>query len=217
MSPTESATASERSKDLIPKSESSSVILRNSRPFTIGESKKMSVTSSETSEITKSPVDPNNNNKQNTTSNISTSTRKPVNICDDEAIASARKEVFTDGVSRAWLLLGYEGSLITVQATGTGNVSEMLPHIQPDEVQYMLVRIPTNVDENASTCRDVMITWTGPKVKIFDRGRKQTHLGEITKRLQPLHASLTATSLERFSEDFIRLKSDPLSGSHVID
>eukprot|EP01121_Diplochlamys_sp_Union-15-3_P012734 TRINITY_DN3859_c0_g1_i4.p1 TRINITY_DN3859_c0_g1~~TRINITY_DN3859_c0_g1_i4.p1 ORF type:complete len:195 (-),score=38.70 TRINITY_DN3859_c0_g1_i4:4-588(-) len=142
----------------------------------------------------------------------------PQFFCDEEAIIKARKEVFVEGENRAWMLLGYEGSTITVQATGTGIVSEILPYIQPDEVQYMLVRLPAKSQEsNTTTIRDVMITWTGPKVKIFDRSRKQAHLVEVTRLLQPLHASLTATSLERFAEDYISLRSHPLSGSHVID
>jgi len=100
-------------------------------------------------------------------------------------------------------------------------MSQLIQLVAPDQVQYMLIRIPVTVDDTSatviSTTRDVMVAWTGPKVNIIERGRKQTHFGAVSQVLQPIHANLTATSVQAFTEFNIRLKSDPLSGSHVID
>eukprot|EP01121_Diplochlamys_sp_Union-15-3_P020172 TRINITY_DN779_c0_g2_i1.p1 TRINITY_DN779_c0_g2~~TRINITY_DN779_c0_g2_i1.p1 ORF type:complete len:162 (-),score=38.94 TRINITY_DN779_c0_g2_i1:112-540(-) len=140
-----------------------------------------------------------------------------VNI-DAGPIKQAKNGIFKDGNRSGWVLLGYEGKSNDVKlvASGNGKPEEMAHLLKDDEVQYAIVRIPDQKDEHP-TIRDIFIAWTGPKVKIIERGKKKTHVGEVEALLQPVHASLTATNSKNFNEHVIRDKSGPLSGSHVID
>jgi hypothetical protein len=65
--------------------------------------------------------------------------------------------------------------------------------------------------------RDVFIQWTGSKVSAIQKGIKKGHLGEVKAILQPFHAELQASSKESFTETVVLDRSNPLSGSHVID
>eukprot|EP01121_Diplochlamys_sp_Union-15-3_P006149 TRINITY_DN1665_c0_g1_i1.p1 TRINITY_DN1665_c0_g1~~TRINITY_DN1665_c0_g1_i1.p1 ORF type:complete len:141 (+),score=20.31 TRINITY_DN1665_c0_g1_i1:90-512(+) len=135
---------------------------------------------------------------------------------DSGSIKAAKNEIFREGNRSGWILLGYEGNTIKLTNKGAGKPEEIASLLRDDQVQYMLVRIPDQKDEHP-TIRDVFIAWTGPKVKIIERGKKKTHVGEVEALLQPVHASLTATNSKNFNEHVIRDKSSALSGSHVID
>jgi len=137
---------------------------------------------------------------------------------DAGTIKGEKARIFIEGARTGWLLLGYEGNTTRIKliASGTGQAEEMAGLLKDNEVQYALVRIPDHKDEHP-TIRDVFVAWTGPGVKILERGKKSTHTGEIQAVLMPVHASLTAHNSKNFNENNIRDKSNPLSGSHVID
>lgn len=57
----------------------------------------------------------------------------------------------------------------------------------------------------------------GPSVGIIEKGKKTAQLGDAEALLQPYHAALTALSKENLNDETIIDRSNPLSGSHVID
>jgi hypothetical protein len=97
-----------------------------------------------------------------------------------------------------------------------GGVSEVAKHLRDDEVQYILVRIPEKKDI-ANATRDIFITWWGPKHPKIKSAKKRTHHADVKKVMQPSHAELECINKANFTEDVVRERSNPGSGSHVID
>lgn len=58
---------------------------------------------------------------------------------------------------------------------------------------------------------------TGPNVGIIEKGKKTTFLGDAQAFLQPYHSYITALSRDDLNDENILDRSNPLSGSHVID
>jgi len=118
-----------------------------------------------------------------------------------------------------WVMLGYSGDkTLCLQCCGS-NIDELVKNLNDSEVQYVLSRIPIDAEgyKQTHTTRDVFIIWTGPNVSVVQAGKKRSHVGEVKKILKPFHAELTAVSKESFTLENVISKSDPLSGSHVID
>lgn len=57
----------------------------------------------------------------------------------------------------------------------------------------------------------------GPGVGVIEKGKKVASMGDVEALLQPFHSSLTALSRTNFNDETIIDRSNPLSGSHIID
>jgi len=137
-------------------------------------------------------------------------------------IAAAKDELLKVGNYDGWMVLGYQGNTIVIQSQGkSGGVVEVVKQLKDDEVQYVLIRLSVHsgvVDGSAKQyTRDIFITWTGPAVKIIEKGKKKGNLPAVAAHLQPHHVELEAVNRESFTEANVRARSDPTSGSHVID
>jgi len=126
--------------------------------------------------------------------------------------------IFTPVSTSGWVLVGYTSER-ALCLQGRGNkVEELVANLKDNEVQYMLVRVQVeDALKKLATTRDIFINWTGPQVGIVAKGKKKAHVGELKLILQPHHAELTAVSKRHFNLKTIITKSEPLSGSHVID
>jgi len=143
---------------------------------------------------------------------------------DEMAIHQAKENLLAPGNIQGWLILAYTGpTTVTLQATGTGSVDELRNFLLEDDIQYILTRLPELdkdvADRKDGKCvtKDVFITWIGPKLRTIERGKKQSHIGTVATFLQPHQVELTAKNLEKFSEETVRQKSEPSSGSHLIE
>ena len=98
----------------------------------------------------------------------------------------------------AWLLLNYVGlTTIHFTAGGSDSVEELRPHLQDEEIQYALVRLPL---PDGST-RDVFVQFTGPGVGIIEKGKKTAHLGDVQALLQPFHKEVVVTDPRAFNTE----------------
>ena len=128
-------------------------------------------------------------------------------------------EVFADDKKEGYIVVQYKGktNVLALQTSSpTGTVEDLLVHLQPEQVQYALVRIKDK-KAGVDTTRDVFISWVGPQVSAIEKGKKSMYIKDIKDVLQPFHAALEAVSKENFTEVNVRDKSDPLSGSHFIN
>eukprot|EP01120_Amphizonella_sp_Union-15-10_P006131 TRINITY_DN1926_c0_g1_i1.p1 TRINITY_DN1926_c0_g1~~TRINITY_DN1926_c0_g1_i1.p1 ORF type:complete len:150 (-),score=34.55 TRINITY_DN1926_c0_g1_i1:94-543(-) len=138
---------------------------------------------------------------------------------DEEALKNVKKQIFHDGAKNGWLLLSYSDqnpNKIVLEAHGTGGASEFRPLLKDNQIQYLLVRIPDEKDGNP-TIRDIAIYWTGPAVKALERGRKKFHFDFVGHHLAPVHCSLQVLNSTHLNDETVRLKSNPGSGSHVLE
>lgn len=110
-----------------------------------------------------------------------------------------------------------------VQAYGEGGVEDFVGHLQEDQIQYIVVRLLEKSKaiqdrkDGKQVTRDVFIQWLGPDVRPVEKGKKQAHLGSVTKLLSPVHAEIVAINKKNINHDTVFDRSNPLSGSHVID
>jgi len=136
---------------------------------------------------------------------------------DPEEIQQVMADILRPSSFSGWLLCGYsDDTTVILQASGRGGVSEAIPHLKPDEVQYLLIRFP-ELKDGLQCNRDIFIAWTGPKASKIKAAKKATFLGEMQAILAPNHAQLTASGLNTFNEESIRAKSLGATGSHHID
>eukprot|EP01120_Amphizonella_sp_Union-15-10_P013778 TRINITY_DN6494_c0_g1_i1.p1 TRINITY_DN6494_c0_g1~~TRINITY_DN6494_c0_g1_i1.p1 ORF type:complete len:697 (+),score=150.03 TRINITY_DN6494_c0_g1_i1:79-2169(+) len=135
-------------------------------------------------------------------------------IADEDALGTAIQCVFNKNSHSGWIIIGYsKEEEITLQAHGFGGVSELVANLDDKQVQYAIIRIPLNKDQT----KDVFVNWNGPQVPAIFLGKTKSHLGEVKALLQPFHADLLAVSRQNFTLEVLMDRSNPLSGSHIID
>jgi hypothetical protein len=102
----------------------------------------------------------------------------------------------------AWLLLNYVGfTTVHFTAGGSDSVEELRPHLQDDQIQYALVRLPVPGKTGRDGIRDVFVTFIGPGVGIIEKGKKTAHLGDVQALLQPFHKDVSVTNPHRFDTE----------------
>jgi len=138
-------------------------------------------------------------------------------LITEEDFAKTFENIFVKKESyEGWVLIGYESEKkLTFQGSGT-YVETLLEFLDDNQIQYILIRLPIK-KSNQTTSRDVFIYWSGPQVSLVERAKKNIFLAEIKDMLRTYHADLTAISKSHFTVETILDRSDPLSGSHVID
>jgi len=146
---------------------------------------------------------------------------EPINCPDTAKVHDLIKTLFATNSTRGWILLGYKDkTTIALEASGTGNVSEIVPRLGDDKIQYFLVRIP--ISEKAGEIavngvRDVMVVWTGPHVPVIEKAKKKIHFGGVSHLLKPHHANLTAIQKDLLTEQNLLYCSEPGAGAHIIE
>jgi len=135
----------------------------------------------------------------------------------DEEFNNAMDLIFNNQSSyQGWVLLGYVSNTKISLISAGEKIEELVEYLEDNHIQYMLIRLPTT-KSNQVVSRDIFIQWIGPKVSTVEKGRKGTHVGEVKQLFQPYHADLTAIGKTHFTVPVILDRSEPLSGSHVID
>jgi hypothetical protein len=117
---------------------------------------------------------------------------------------------------KSFSLLFTHSTIIYSFSLTAGGVSELAQHLKDDQVQYAIVRIPEKKDI-ANATRDIFITWWGPKHPKIKCAKKRTHHADVKKVMQPSHAEIEVINKANFNEETVRERSNPGSGSHVID
>eukprot|EP00029_Vermamoeba_vermiformis_P013149 TRINITY_DN806_c0_g1_i1.p1 TRINITY_DN806_c0_g1~~TRINITY_DN806_c0_g1_i1.p1 ORF type:complete len:142 (+),score=58.41 TRINITY_DN806_c0_g1_i1:47-472(+) len=136
---------------------------------------------------------------------------------DEQVVKKAIAETFTLNAHAGWILVGYSGdNALVFQGKGSGGVEELKQHLKPNEVQYAIVRIGDKKDV-ATTTRDILLSWWGPEHSKIKSAKKKTHHGDVKRVLTHAHAEIEVINLANLNEDNVRDRSNPLSGSHVID
>jgi len=144
----------------------------------------------------------------------------PLKLDNESELREAQAALFNINSTTGWLLCNYVGaSTVHFAAGGEGDVSEIAPHLEDDQIQYGLCRIG-NIQEKGTlktTIRDIFFCWIGPGVGIIEKGKKTALLGDAQALLQPYHADITVLNKAHFDKDHVLDRSHPMSGSHVID
>eukprot|EP01098_Paradermamoeba_levis_P012439 TRINITY_DN544_c0_g1_i1.p1 TRINITY_DN544_c0_g1~~TRINITY_DN544_c0_g1_i1.p1 ORF type:complete len:169 (+),score=52.55 TRINITY_DN544_c0_g1_i1:70-507(+) len=141
----------------------------------------------------------------------------PLKLDNESELREAQAALFNINSFSGWVLLNYVGpSTVHFAAGGEGGVDELKPHLEHDQIQYALVR--TAVEEHGvKKFRDVFICSIGKGVGIIEKGKKTALLGDAQNYLQPHHANVTVLAPQNLSQASLLDRSNPLSGSNVIN
>jgi len=135
-------------------------------------------------------------------------------------IAEAKHKLFDINCQGGWLVVGYSGAKsLELQATGNGDVNEMVDSLIDDQIQYVLMRLQKDKllhDVSKSPTKDVFMTWIGPNVNRMDRGKKKGDVPDVSAALQPHHVDLEAINRKKITNEVVRERTFG-AGSHIID
>jgi len=143
-----------------------------------------------------------------------TSTKQPgipkasasnVTLVDEDGIRNAIKAVRSNNNETDWMLMGYEGNTnnIKLVATGTGDLDELITHLNEEQILYGLYRTTDTID-NTVAIKFVMVVWVGEKVPIIRKARITTHKGDVTNFLGQYHVDIHCSNLNEINEDIVK-------------
>ena len=87
--------------------------------------------------------------------------------------------------------------------------------------QYGMIRFEIDktsmqhTDKKAS--RDIFFHYSGPDTPILKRGKYIENLGTVEEKFKPHHAKIEIKSKDALSEELLIERTNPGSGSHIID
>ncbi|KAM9970717.1 hypothetical protein ACTFIR_002581 [Dictyostelium discoideum] len=138
---------------------------------------------------------------------------------DESGLREAQAALFNINSTNGWCLLNYSGQETIYLAAKGENFDEIVGNLKDDQIQYGVVRIGDIQEKGTlkTTVRDVFFCWIGPGVGIIQKGKKSALLGDVQKLLQPYHADITVLNKSNFTRENVIDRSNPLSGSHVIE
>jgi hypothetical protein len=118
-------------------------------------------------------------------------------------------------ISFSWFVVSYTGpNNISFTASGTKSLEEFGEQLKDDQVQYAMLRLSTPT--STTKVRDIFISWFGPGVKLMDKSKKRSHLGDVKRILQPFHCELTVQGKKHWNEKMI-IERTNIGSSHELD
>jgi len=131
-------------------------------------------------------------------------------------LSLAMRDAFVHGTG--WVLVSYTAQSTLAFKSKGDNFIDFVSELRDDEIQFGLIRLSIVKEESGEIgFRDVLINWLGPQVTNVQKGKKKAHMGALQRLLYPYHAELVVVAKDHLTEEIVRERSAPLSGSHVID
>ncbi|KAM9975196.1 hypothetical protein ACTFIW_008674 [Dictyostelium discoideum] len=116
---------------------------------------------------------------------------------DESGLREAQAALFNINSTNGWCLLNYSGQDSIYLAAKGENFDEIVGNLKDDQIQYGVVRIGDIQEKGTlkTTVRDVFFCWIGPGVGIIQKVLNKSN----------------------FTRENVIDRSNPLSGSHVIE
>jgi len=119
----------------------------------------------------------------------------------DPAIAEAYAEISNLRGSTNWVLLGYKDNThISVVGKGSGGPSEIQGQLHDDQVNYGLVRVNFQADDDTTRTKFVFFAWAGPSASILRKGKISVHKASIKSIFKDFAVELQTDSKDELSE-----------------
>lgn len=146
--------------------------------------------------------------QQAQTTNVREQSRRNTTTKDDQLVFDSDKDLlktFRSDNEKNWILYGYEeGSTTKINyiGGGSGNVTELLSHLNDNNVFYGLVKKIDRIDES-DTIKFCFVQFTGDNINRMLRARLGTHSGAVKSFFAPYHVDLSATDMNEISDEII--------------
>ncbi|PRP88500.1 hypothetical protein PROFUN_03217 [Planoprotostelium fungivorum] len=139
------------------------------------------------------------------------STETMADVSDPE-LAQAYQEVRQDSNNTDWVVYGYEGNAIKVQAKGSGDLDAVKSHFQDDQAQYAFVRV-TSGDAESKRAKFVFISWCGEGVGALKRAKMSVHKASVKSVVKDFGIELHATTQADLNAEELAQRVKKASGA----
>jgi len=131
--------------------------------------------------------------------------------CSDHAILEAYEQIRgVKGDAINWILVGYDGNKLVLQAKGNGGPAELQSHLDDKQCQYGLVKVRYVADEDSAlgfsdNAREkyAFFTWAGEHASPLKRGKISVHKADLKKVIREFAVEIQATNKSELSEENI--------------
>jgi len=110
----------------------------------------------------------------------------------DDACVAAIADVRNDNTATTWVALTYadaNAQTLVVQASGTGDTTELSGQLEDDKVVYALIRKQEQID-NTVAIKFCYVRWLGEKIPRMQRAKLGATSSAIQQLFSPYHVSL---------------------------
>eukprot|EP01102_Stenamoeba_stenopodia_P005889 TRINITY_DN16603_c0_g1_i1.p1 TRINITY_DN16603_c0_g1~~TRINITY_DN16603_c0_g1_i1.p1 ORF type:complete len:180 (-),score=34.36 TRINITY_DN16603_c0_g1_i1:104-643(-) len=131
----------------------------------------------------------------------------------DPALAQAYQDVRSDANPTSWVIFGYSGNKIVVDATGSGDYAEFASHFDDSKAQYGFVRVTTG-DSESKRAKFVFIAWVGTGVSPLARAKVSVHKANVKQIVRDYAAEVHAEAREEIDEQKVMDKVVKAGGAN---
>ncbi|KAL6053482.1 Drebrin-like protein-like [Balamuthia mandrillaris] len=136
---------------------------------------------------------------------------------DRDQVNAELAKVRSDSSETNWAVFGYKGNnsgsnTIVHVASGEGGFPELKAALQPDAINYCLLRVIDIIDDHP-TVKFVYIHWIGDKVKFMQKAKTTTHKGGVDAFMGQAHVQVVAEGEAELDETVVMEKVQDASGS----
>jgi len=149
-----------------------------------------------------------------TAATVKSAGKKTDEVTIDDGVGQALKQLRTGALS--WVAATYHSfdrPLIVLKASGTGDVSEIVPELQDDNVCYVLVRKIEQIDQTEAV-KFVYIRWVGSGIPTLQKAKLASHSGAVTQYFAPIHTTLDAPELSEVTDENVMNAVKKASGTY---
>jgi hypothetical protein len=114
---------------------------------------------------------------------------------DAPEIATAYDAVRNDKEPVNWMLVSYAsamGNKLSLTATGTGGLPELVETLDDGQVQYGYVRVEYANDKESTRVKFLLVVWIGENTKVMRKARVSVESGDVKRVLS--HHSIAVTT-----------------------
>jgi len=132
----------------------------------------------------------------------------------DPALTAAYEDVRNDKSQTNWVLFGYDasGKRLQVTHTGTGNISELVGHLDDGSVQYGFIAVITGDSESVRK-KFVFLSWGGASASVMKKAKISVHKADVKKVVRDFAVELHGTEAVDFDEKAIMTAVKKASGA----
>jgi len=136
-----------------------------------------------------------------------------IGFADEEAFKAALKDVRSDASATTWLLTSYAAKdTLSVIATGSGGVEELVGHLEDANADFGLLRVTEQIDKSVTT-KFVYIKWMPDSVPYMRKADISTKKGPLDDLFRPFHVDILASDKSELSASIISDKVASASGA----
>jgi len=150
---------------------------------------------------------------------LSQAGKTTINFVDEAAFKAALASIRKDSEPTDWILASYAAKdTLQLLGSGAGGLDELLEKLEPENINFGLVRITDILDGKSKTVKFVLVKWQPDSIKPMKKAEVSTRAAAISLVFAPVHVDLQCSKREELTKEILldRVTSASGSKSHVV-